>query len=291
MKYLHSFWSKPLEKLLQDNSNGSKTFAGFPNKLSFLCAWSYSCLSIKKYYPNLHLVTDDLGVQLFIEQLRLPYVTASKALNDLHDLPPYLWAFGKLYAYKLQQEPFCHIDGDVFLFGSVLDSVIERDLFFQSFDHHTHIFSKIHKTIHENGRNIPKDFYAELSSDMKCINAGVIGGNRIDIIKSYVDQAFELIRNNQHLLSAEKSWELNLYCEQFLISNIIDKYNIDCGFVFSEPDENNRYNFAAFESIPEQSQYVHLYFNKKRKTQYIEQIVARLQIEYPEYYERILTLV
>ena len=103
--------------------------------------------------------------------------------------------------------------------------------------------------------------------------------------------SFEFIENNKHLLSKERSWEFNLYCEQFLISNMAHNQSIECGFLFDKPDENDRYNFAAFTEIPEHSQYIHLYFNKKRQTRYIEQIIARLQLEYPEYYGRILKLV
>jgi len=290
MKYVQSFWSKPLSDALKGDDHPINYFAGFPNRFSFLCVWTYSCLSIKEFYPNLHFVTDDAGIDLFEEKLQLPYTSFSRELNQLEELPSYLWAFGKLKAYGLQEEPFCHIDGDVCLFGPVLDKITNAPLFFQSFDHYFDIYSKVHQDVHENYQKVPTDFQSELSSNMKYINAGVLGGNDINSIKSYVDQAFELIHRNKHLINAKKSWELNLYCEQFLISNMIERHNIDCKFLFSDPDEGDRYNFADFEGIPNRSQYIHLYFNKKRKTDYIEQIVARLQLEYPNYYQRILNL-
>ena len=288
MKYVQSFWSKPILEAFKDSGNTKNYFAGFPNRFVFLCAWTYSCLSIRKYYPNLHLVTDDYGIKIFRDALDLPYQSFSTELNDLSEFPSYLWAFGKLHVYRLQKEPFCHLDGDVFLFGPVLNKIINAPLFFQSYDHDVQLYAKVNERVRTSFRSVPKGFQSELKENLRCINAGVIGGNDIDLIQSYTDQAFELISQNLDRIDPKNSWELNLYCEQFLISNMMDCYDIPSAFLFSEPDTNNRYNFADFENISRNTQYVHLYFNKKRKTEYLEQIIARLQLEYPEYYKRIL---
>lgn len=286
MKFVQSFWSKPIFDFEHQNNWNFRHHGGFPNAFLFYCAWVYSCLSIKKYYPNLHLVTDDYGIHIFKEVLQLPYVSFSKALNDLNGYNEGAWALGKLYTYKLQKEPFCHIDGDVFLFGPVLDQIIDHPIFCQSFDYDMGQYAEIHPYVHENFRKVPAEFQLGESEKLKLINAGVIGGHDLDVFQRYTTKAFELIDNNQDKIGAINGGIFNLYYEQFLLSNIIFRNNFKVASLYEEPDSD--INFAAFHNIPNTSQYIHLISHLKMSTAYMEQVVARLQLEFPEYYYRLL---
>lgn len=61
-------------------------------------ALTYSCLSIKKFYPQLELVTDDLGADLLINKLNLPYSNVSFLPDYIQNLPTGLSAFPKIYS-------------------------------------------------------------------------------------------------------------------------------------------------------------------------------------------------
>ena len=50
----------------------------------------------------------------------------------------------------------------------------------------------------------------------------------------------------------QKSWELNLYCEQFLISNMIDIHNLDTKFLFNDPDIGDRYDVRRAAAIEDE---------------------------------------
>ncbi|MEL6918246.1 MAG: DUF6734 family protein [Bacteroidota bacterium] len=281
MKFVQSFWSKPFFDDLNKENWNFRHFGGFPSSFLFYCSWVYSCLSIKKYYPNLHLVTDDFGIKIFKHALGLPYASFSNALNDISDYNSGAWAIGKLYTYRLQREPFCHLDGDIFLFGPVLDEIIKTPLFCQSYNHSGDQYAFIHPYVHKNFDKVPKEFAADLSSKIKYINVGVIGGNDIDVFKQYTDAAFELIDNNQDKLHKINSSLINLYYEQFLLSNMIASKNLEITSLFSKPDDTHKYNFAAFHNVPWHSQYVHLISHLKRSTEYMEQIAVRLQKQFP----------
>ena len=286
MKFLHSFWSKPFYDQANKDDYRFRYFGGFPEAFLFFAAWTYSCLSIQKYYPNLHLVTDDRGVYLFRDVLKLPYKSFSTRLNDLDHYPKSLWALGKIHTYRMQKEPFCHIDGDVFFFGKVLDSIANKPIFCQSFDHHEALYQAIHKDVHEHFDRVPVEFQADLSDNIRLINAGVIGGHDLKFYDYYCSKAFELVDNNLDKLNEKNRVNLNLYFEQFLLSNLIHKNHYEIGFLFPELLESER-SLTQFHRVPYKSQYIHLASTLKRFTEYLEQVVIRLQLEYPEYYERL----
>ena len=247
----------------------------------------YSCLSIQKYYPNLHLVTDDYGITIFKEALELPYVSFSNALNALNDYPEGAWALGKLYTYQIQTEPFCHIDGDVFLFGPALDSILGAGVFCQSFDHNMQQYSEIHPYVHKHFRKVPDEFKLEASAQLKLINAGVIGGNNLDLFQLYTTRAFELVDNNHDKIVDINGGIFNLYYEQFLLSNIISQNNLEVATLYEAADDKN-IDFAAFHTLGHSNQYVHLISHLKMATTYMEQVVVRLQLEFPNYFDRLV---
>lgn len=284
MKFIQSFWSKPFTDSIHSNNWNYRHNGGYPNPFLFYASWCYSCLSIKKYYPNLHLITDNEGVYIFRDVLKLPYTSFSTRLNTLSDYDKGLWALGKLFTYNMQDEPFCHLDGDVFLFGSVLDKLIKKPIFCQSFDHDTDQYAEIHAYVHSHFNHVPK-FNGNLNNNLKLINAGIIGGTNIKIFQDYTASAFELINNNADKLNHINMGLLNLYYEQFLFSNIVEQQKFQVHTLFPETDQAPK--FAAFHNIPNEAQYVHLISHLKKSTEFLELIVARLFLEFPEYYERL----
>ena len=197
-----------------------------------------------------------------------------------------MWALGKLHAYRIQKEPFCHIDGDVFFFGKVLDPIFHGAIFCQSFDFNELLYQAIHKDVHDNFENVPEEFSADLSEEIKLINAGVIGGHDLDFFKHYCSRAFQLIDSNMDKLGEKSRVNLNLYCEQFLFSNLVKKEARAIEFLFPEL-LTSEYNLTQFHMAPEHSQYVHLASTLKRLPKFLEQVVIRLRLEFPDYFERL----
>ena len=288
MRFLQSFWSKPL---LSDNYTDNRLFrfnGGFPDHFFFLCAWTYSCLTIKKYYPNLHLVTDSHGIKIFKDILDLPYASVSNALDDLRDYHEGFWAVGKLRTYQLQKAPFCHIDGDIFLFGNVLDRLLDKPLFCQSYDYNSAQYSEIHPYVHNNFKEVDKAFEVNFDKRIKFLNVGVLGGTDIGLFQDYTRAAMKLIDANQNGLENINVSLLNLYYEQFLLSNIAANRKIPFDSLYPQADDEVHNNFVDFTGVPQRSQYIHLISAFKRSSQFMEQVVVRLLLEYPAYYQRIV---
>lgn len=78
-------------------------------------SWALSCLQLKQFYDEIELITDSEGADLLINKLHLPYTSYLTTLDKLNDENPAIWTLGKIAAYEMQQEPFIHVDGDIYI--------------------------------------------------------------------------------------------------------------------------------------------------------------------------------
>ena len=90
MKIVQSFWSKPM---LNSNKNTyqNRFNGGWFNYRYALCAMAYSCLTLRRYYDDVELYTDNYGIELFRDELHLPYTRFHNILNNL-DIDECFWA-------------------------------------------------------------------------------------------------------------------------------------------------------------------------------------------------------
>lgn len=61
MKIVQSFWSKPIQMAL--SLNNARSFGRWRSKKYFYMSWALSCLTFKKHYPTIELVTDEYGIK------------------------------------------------------------------------------------------------------------------------------------------------------------------------------------------------------------------------------------
>ena len=105
-KIVQSYWSKAY----QNTPN-----SGWAFRESHYMSWALSCLQLKQFYDEIELVTDSEGADLLINKLHLPYTSCLTILDKLKNENPAIWALGKIAAYEVQQEPFIHVDGDIYI--------------------------------------------------------------------------------------------------------------------------------------------------------------------------------
>jgi hypothetical protein len=111
MRIIQSYWSKPFE---EDQKKG-RPFGGWLHKRYHYMSWALSCLKLSQFHDHVELVTDTPGKKELIDQLGLPYTTVRSDLDSIHCYPTYVWVMGKFIAYEIQNKPFLHVDGDVFI--------------------------------------------------------------------------------------------------------------------------------------------------------------------------------
>ena len=84
-----------------------------------LMGWALSCLQLQKVYGKVSLFANSPAVYLLVDTLQLPYTDVQVTHDKLTLIHTDLWALPKIYTYSLQERPFLHVDGDVFIFTNM----------------------------------------------------------------------------------------------------------------------------------------------------------------------------
>lgn len=119
MKYIYTFWSKPLlEKPPHKDLSQKKQ-----DLLQSLYYYSFSLLK-KTNAVDIELVTDDFGASMF---KHIPYSNVRLDLNKLNNFSSRLWSLAQAFALSLYDEPIASIDGDFMIkdaqkFKEIIDS-------------------------------------------------------------------------------------------------------------------------------------------------------------------------
>lgn len=293
MKIVHSFWSKPSMNM---KSNSNLAYGGWRHLKYHYMSWALSCLTFKKLYDNIELITDIKGYKLFIEKLNLPYTSVKVELDCLNKYPAKLWAIGKIYSYQIQEDPFIHVDGDVYLWQCFGPELENADLIAQQKDiDDGHYYTALDE-IRLNKFNLPKVIIDEIINCnlIESCNAGIFGGNDIDFIKSYCEEAFKFINSNYNKYHIDfNSTSYALVYEQYLFSCMARKAKKKISY-YLDYNLKQRDNFlhgdisTFLNKYNSEQRFVHLLSSKKSVIRACYELENQLQLEFPNHYELIL---
>ncbi len=257
-------------------------------------SWALSCLQFKRYYDEVELVTDKAGKALLIDRLELPYTKVHVRLDELNHYSVNLWALGKLYAYRMQTEPFIHADGDVYIWGRLPNELEKAPLLAQNRDEN---YSYYHEVWNDARQHLP--YLADVLTQSQSFNqghilasnAGIIGGNNIDFIQQYCAQAFDMVeRNKNHLHLLVGPGLFNIVYEQFLFHALAQAHQLPVAYLLNDVEENAE-QLVNFRDVPYRSRYIHPVQNYKRNAAVGESMARCLRREHPQAYFRINQLV
>lgn len=315
MKIIQTLWTKP------------GLNAGWLDRRYHFMSWAFSCLQLRKFYEEVEIYTDALGKKILIDELGLPYTRVHTILDDFN-YPSYLWAAPKLLAYGLQDKPFLHIDGDVFLFSPINEEDVDFDFVFQNKEEETvenGFYTRILKDFFEleEGRADLPEWLAQLPfGRVEAVNAGVFGGKSIAFFKELSKQAFHFLDSYSGTISRMFNPSFaNHLSEQVLAEYLRKKMQVTSRTLFhtnryldprlirdiGKTDEigeafGNEDQFAFSKEVlpfsymvldhfgisPIGRQYVHLIGASKKSLCLCKLLSRRLLADYPEYYHRIL---
>lgn len=197
MRAVWSFWSRPFE------AGGNSRWA---TPLHHLLAWRLSLKTASQHYPESALITDRPGKKLLVDQLGLPFTHVSTELERLSRANPQWWTLGKLVAYSLQDQPFVHIDSDVFLWKPLPSRVAESPVFSQCLgylpsDGHAGP-REIERAFDEAQIELPVEWQWARSRDEARFglhNAGILGGAHPAFLRHYAQTAVALVMQPEHV--------------------------------------------------------------------------------------------
>ncbi len=289
MKIIHSFWSKPsLERGLfrfQDRKMG-----GWLDKKYNYMSWTLSCLQFKKIYGYVELITDQNGYELFVNKLQLPYNNVEVKLDKFNDYHPDLWAVSKLFTYTLQDDPFLHVDGDVYVWKE-LEAIKNKPLIAQNEDINFNYYTDIWNDLVSNFKYIPSYMLNDYQNDsiIRSCNAGIFGGSDVSFLKEFALEAFDFLDKNKNSFDKVSLGSTGLIYEQYLFSCLARLRKKDVTYLFQSMTPSYE-QLTLFSSIPLKRHYVHAVADAKKKIVICENLENRLRHDHPEYYYYIMEL-
>lgn len=180
-KYIYNFWP---------------TLHGYKIDKRQLVYLATSVECSKSYTNDIHVYTDSIGA-IEIDKIGLE---CNKVIFDLDTIKSsgHLGTEeAKLSIFKMQDQPFCYVDTDVFLDGFVLPSSTDLDLVVQSTDLKQKwgiIYKKFCDLSIKLGINFPAEVVESIQDNQYCgYNYGYLDIRNINAISSWIDQGIDLI--------------------------------------------------------------------------------------------------
>lgn len=265
-----------------DESFGNR--CGFIRYSDFLYTTALSALCASRHFKEVQFVSSDWGIDV-IKPLNMPFTSYSNKLNEMKTVSKYFWAYGKLLAYNIQDEPFVHIDNDVFLWDPLPPKILKARLCFQShepFDKDGYKYYNLLKTCFDEAPVKPQAILDNPVNDF-AYNCGICGGHDLDIFKEWISCSKEYIfaPENQDLFFKKHGTLLihqNLFHEQYFMASLIKKHGL-------RPEVKVLDNDAM--KIATKYKYTHLWGTTKRDKGNMARVSMRLMDEDPELFSRV----
>ncbi|WP_353484635.1 DUF6734 family protein [Haliscomenobacter sp.] len=287
MKPVHLFWTPK-------NCNLSFLQMGWLHLRYHLFSWVLSAHSIRKFYPQLELITDDFGAEILVNELQLPYTHVRKDYQGL-DLgyPDRIWATKKMYGYTLHDEPFINFDEDVFLWEALPKAMFEAPLCAQNIEVEVPFYWSALRDVQLHFKHQPAILKKILAhkSPLIASNAGILGANHLEFIQQYVQFGFDFLNQNLNKLSKVNQGNQNIIIEQLFFYELAREQGIPIAHLIEEPTTSRQFpHLTHFTALPGRCTYIHIMGGKKYPTT-CEQLEQRVRIEYPDAYYRVLNLI
>jgi|SRR5215470_2178147 len=265
--------------------------------LHHFLAWGLSLCAARKHYPETVLITDHKGKKLLIDKLGLPFTDVCTELDRLQDIDPAWWSLGKLTAYAMQDQPFLHLDTDVFLWKPLAPQVAEAPVFAQCPEIHSYGLdchqSEIERAFAAHGCTLPREWEWERSQEnahFREENCGIVGGSNVAFLRYFAETALDMVLSPGNSLawsSLGVKVGYNMIVEQYLLSACIGFHRFHPGspyrgvrvkYLFTSWGDGHDPNCAARVG------YTHLMGGAKSHPAVGKRLEDRMRREDPTYY-------
>lgn len=287
MKIVQTFWSCD-SKNLQELKNFR---SGWLSNCHHYMGWAYSCLQLGKFYDEVELVTDELGKQLLIDELELPYTSVKVILDDaLADCPWHFWATSKIISYKNQDKPFLHVDGDIFISKPFDKQIESAQIVSQNLESDFECYHVVMNEVKKINKYVPEEILAdnEITHQILASNMGIFGGNDIDFIHKFADEALKFSKAYYDFSNEKTLWHFNCVFEQYLLYCMAKKdeveieYFLNPTYFFEDYLPISRFNNKGTNDL----NYVHLLGYHKKMLSKCNTLSDVLKRDYPFYYNK-----
>lgn len=275
MKYVHSIWSTPSLSNNFDNYLDNKFIK--KNFYSYLL----SALLIKKLGHTIELYCDEYSYEMYS---KIPYDKIHVVDFDSDGVSSKFWIWSKIKTQALINEPYIHIDGDVFLFRDIIGNKMENGNYkavIQSLENKETIGEEFFNKLYVDSITPFKNINSRIKWDkygLNAYNCGVVGFYDMKIKNIYVKNAKNLlveISNNPDFNKSRGKYEgMFLIAEQSLLYYILEEKKVKPLEIipFSEIKKRS-YNWNSYAN---EIGYAHLLGYSKYKPEMIDKIKFKI---------------
>jgi hypothetical protein len=248
MKFYLSYWSRNLKK--DTNIENKKIMMKI-------------CVNqLRKYYNDVNLITDENGKEIF---KNINWTSIDTSLENLPKNYKYIWALGKIMAYKLiaeKNEPFIHLDYDIFLIKKFSEKILNSEIIMHSKEIFPSRKAKHSYGIEEFYNQCPSKYIAENSRKIEIVyNTGIVGGKNYLFFKKYSELIFNILydKNNQNFWkNSGNSCSRSLILDQYYLTLYLNQLNIKPNLLFEEENFNANWKSYCNKNFLDKAGFLHL---------------------------------
>jgi hypothetical protein len=279
-KIVQSYWSKAY----QNTPN-----SGWAFRESHYMSWALSCLQLKQFYDEIELVTDSEGADLLINKLHLPYTSCLTILDKLKNENPAIWALGKIAAYEVQQEPFIHVDGDIYIWKPFPKRIEEAGIVAQNIEKNYSMGINLLDEMRDKNFTFP--FHLSLV-DMCESNMGITGGHDLNFFKDYCSMVHGFLEVNRDKLASLSGGvsSVNTIMEQYLMYEYAQRRGKKIECLIPSLPNTEMYKLTLFCLLPKEVSFIHNIGSNKRREIMSDRLARLLYCSYPRHYAHIINL-
>lgn len=289
MKLIQTYYNTQIEDF------GIDYRGGYQSSITNWLAMAYSCLGLKRNNPDNKLLFygNKSLINLLENRFKLPY-DEYRVIKCQGEYANWFYAWPKICVYKEQQDPFIHIDNDIFTWEPLPSRLLKASLVAQHQEKDSTFYMRVYQQLQKDGVSLPP--YMEPCFDGSAIhsyNAGLFGGNDVDFLKEYLHKLIQFVDSNKSKIAvSDRKFLYNVVFEQWGLYGLSQKNNRRVETYY--PQTINNFDMLT-ESVPRQVlptsplRYLHVmeYKDYIRCNRFITYHMA---MEHPEIYERILKI-
>jgi hypothetical protein len=286
-----SHWSKPFAE---------RPGGGWPTVAHYLMSCVLSVETARRHFGGTRLVTDAAGLKMLVDGVGLTFDDVRQDLSEIEDYDPGWWVLGKVQAFRTQDEPFVHIDNDVFLWSGLPERLTSADVFAQNPEHFTDDSDYYQLAALETLRRCPHGWLPKevewcrslYGVHQRSLNTGIYGGHRVDFIQYCAELLFEMLDhpgNREAMAKIDNKIKVSGLLEMFLPAACIEYHTARRHSPFRTVRVATLFGSAeqAYKD-GDAGSYTHLIGRSKGRLTYARKLETRVRSRYPRYYERCL---
>lgn len=289
MNLIQSYFNKTI------TCNNINYSGGYTSATINWLSMAYSCLLLKRHNPTDSLIFygNESMVKILGDLFQLPY-DDYRIIEANDEFSNWFYCWPKILTYEAQQDPFIHVDIDIFTWDTLPPSLLKAPLIAQHLENDSTFYLNVYNQMKKD--NICYPDFMEVCYDnnvIKSYNAGLLGGHDLAFFQEYVREVRDFLEiNKSRIALSERKFLYNVVFEQWLFYGLSKKYNKSVHTFYKKPIRNFNMEDAHVPlQILTLKKLTYLHVMEYKKNMACNRFIAyKMRSEFPDVYDRILSI-